>query len=93
MPLVSHFHFYCATFIFQTSPSVIKFYIGINTFHELTLGVILGPMDLHHFIEAKKDSATALSWRQPGFEKDWTTLFTRSSFRNVLDVFCGFWSL
>ena len=73
--------------------SVIKFYIGINTFHELTLGVILGPMDLPRFMEAKKGSATALSWRQPGFEKDWTTLFTRSSFRNVLDVFCGFWSL
>ena len=50
--------------------SVIKFYIGINAFHELTLGVILVPINLPRFMEAKKDSATALSWGWPGFKKD-----------------------
>ena len=40
---------------------VIEFYISINAFHELVFGVILGPMDLPRFMEAKKDSATALS--------------------------------
>ena len=71
---------------------VIEFYISINTSHELALGVILGPIKLMPFHGGKEGLGHSIVMRAAGLpdsEKDWTTLFMRSSFRNVLDVYCG----
>lgn len=65
---------------------VVKFYVGINTSHELALGVILGPINFLSLHGGKEGLGHSIVMETAGLREDWTTLFMRSSFRDVLDV-------
>ena len=47
--------------------SVVKFYVGINTSHELVLGVILGPINLLPFHGGKEGLSHSVVIRAAGF--------------------------